>query len=125
MGASRFQRGYRDSLAKKIGGATHQSIKESKMEQICVVSIICQNNAGKAAEITGNMDLNENELAILLNTDKKNEKLISIMEESQQYRQEKDVVSLDYIPKIEEREDEEPKRIVPKNDNKQKSLFEF
>ena len=30
-----------------------------------------------------------------------------------------------YIPKIEEKEDEEPKRIVPKNDNKQKSLFEF
>ena len=125
MGASRFQRGYRDSLAKKVGAATHQSIKESKMEQIGVVSIICQNNAGKAAEIAGTLDLNENELAILLNTDKKNELLISIMEESQQYRQEREVVTLDYIPKVEEKEDEEPKRIVPKNDNKQKSLFEF
>ena len=31
----------------------------------------------------------------------------------------------DYVPKIEEKEDDEPKRIIPKNDNKQKSLFEF
>ena len=52
-------------------------------------------------------------------------KLISIIEDSQQYRQEKDIVTIDYIPKIEEKEDQEPKRIVPKNDNKQKSLFEF
>ena len=125
MGASRFQRAYRDSLAKKVGAATHQSIKESKMEQIGVVSIICQNNSEKAAKIAGNLDLNESELSILLNTDKKNERLISIMEESQQYRQEKEVVTLDYIPKIEENEDEKPKRIVPKNDKKQKSLFEF
>ena len=125
MGASRFQRGYRDSLAKKIGAATHQSIKESKMEQIGVVSIICQNDSQKAAEIAGNLDLNENELAILLNTDKKDKKLISIIEDSQQYRQEKDIVTIDYIPKIEEKEGQEPKRIVPKNDNKQKSLFEF
>ena len=95
------------------------------MEQIGVISTICQNDVNKAAEIAGNLDLNENELAILLNTDKKNQKLISIMEESQQYRQEKEVVTLDYIPKIEEKGDNEPKRIVPKNDNKQKSLFEF
>ena len=95
------------------------------MEQIGVVSIICQNDYKKAAEIAGNLDLNENELAILLNTDKKDKKLISIIEDSQQYRQEKDIVTIDYIPKIEEKEDQEPKRIVPKNDNKQKSLFEF
>ena len=72
-----------------------------------------------------NFDNNESELSILLNTDKKNERVISIMEESQQYRQEKEVVTLDYIPKIEENEGEKPKRIVPKNDKKQKSLFEF
>ena len=47
------------------------------------------------------------------------------MEESQQYRQERGVVTLDYVPKIEKKEDDEPKRIMPKNDNKQKSLFEF
>ena len=56
---------------------------------------------------------------------KKDKKLISIIEDSQQYRQEKDIVTIDYIPKIEEKEGQEPKRIVPKNDNKQKSLFEF
>ena len=56
---------------------------------------------------------------------RKDKKLISIIEDSQQYRQEKDIVTIDYIPKIEEKEDQEPKRIVPKNDNKQKSLFEF
>ena len=95
------------------------------MEQIGVIATICQNDNRKAAEIAGNLDLNENELAILLNTDKKNKNLISIMEESQQYRQEKEIVTLDYIPEIEEKVKDEPKRIVPKNDNKQKSLFEF
>ena len=95
------------------------------MEQIGVIAIICQNDNSKAAEIAGNLDLNESELAILLNTDKKNKNLISIMEESQQYRQEKEIVTLDYIPKIEEKDEDEPKRIVQKNDKKQKSLFEF
>ena len=95
------------------------------MEQIGVIATICQNDNRKAAEIAGSLDLNENELAILLNTDKKNKNLISIMEESQQYRQEKEIVTLDYIPVIEEKDEDEPKRIVPKNDNKQKSLFEF
>jgi len=95
------------------------------MEQIGVIATICQNDNHKAAEIAGNLDLNENELAILLNTDKKNKNLISIMEESQQYRQEKEIVTLDYIPEIEEKDEDEPKRIVPKNDKKQKSLFEF
>ena len=64
-----------------------------KMEQIGVISTICQNDGNKAAEIAGNLDLNENELAILLNTDKKNQKLISIMEQSQQYRQRKEIVT--------------------------------
>ena len=95
------------------------------MEQIGVIATICQNDNRKAAEIAGNLDLNENELAILLNTDKKNKNLISIMEESQQYRQEKEIVTLDYIPEIEDKDEDEPKRIDPKNDNKQKSLFEF
>ena len=39
------------------------------MEQIGVC-YICQNDNRKAAEIAGNLDLNENELAIF-NTDKK------------------------------------------------------
>ena len=124
MGASRFQRGYRDSLAKKIGGATHQSIKESKMEQLAVLSIVCQNDHDKAARIAGKLDLNENELAALMGIDKKDKRIAGIMEKSNNFRQEREVVTLDY-PIIHEKEDEEPKRITPKTDEKQKSLFEF
>mgnify|MGYP001365774767 CR=1 FL=1 len=124
MGASRFQRGYRDSLAKKIGGATHQSIKESKMEQLAVLSIVCQNDHDKAARIAGKLDLNENELAALMGIDKKDKRIAGIMEKSNNFRQEREVVTLDY-PIIHEKEDEEPKRITPKTDDKQKSLFEF
>ena len=48
------------------------------------------------------------------------------MEESQQYRQEREVVTLDYrAMEIEEKEEKEPTKITPKNDSKQKSLFEF
>ena len=124
MGASRFKRGYRDSLAKKIGKVTHQSIKESKMEQMAVLSIICQNNPKKAAKITGKLELNENELAILMNQSKKEKIITEIMTKSEQYRQQREVVTIDYRPS-EQKKDEEPKKITPKTDNKQKSLFEF
>ena len=125
MGASRFQRGYRDSLAKKIGSATHQSIKESKMEQLAVLSIMCQSDHEKASQIAGKMELNENELAILMETDKKDKKIIEIMEKSNEYRQEREVITLDYQITHDKDEDDEPSKIVPKADNKQKSLFEF
>ena len=126
MGASRFQRAYRNSLAKKIGGATHLSIRESKMEQIGVISTVCRSNLSKAAKIAGKLDLNENELAILMGIDKKDKRISAIMEESQQYRQERDVVTLDYRAlEIDEKEEKEPTKITPKNDSKQKSLFEF
>ena len=126
MGASRFKRAYRNSLAKKIGGATHLSIKESKMEQLAVISAVCKSDASKAAKITGKMDLNENELAILMDIEKKDKRISLIMEESQQYRQEREVVTLDYrAMEIEEKEEKEPTKITPKNDSKQKSLFEF
>ena len=126
MGASRFQRAYRNSLAKKIGGATHLSIRESKMEQIGVISTVCRSDLSKAAKIAGKLDLNENELAILMGIDKKDKRISAIMEESQQYRQERDVVTLDYRAlEIDEKEEKEPTKITPKNDSKQKSLFEF
>ena len=125
MGASRFQRGYRDSLAKKIGSVTHQSIKESKMEQLAVLSIMCQSDHEKASRIAGKMELNENELAILMGTDKKDKKIRDIMEKSNDYRQERDVVTLDYQITHDKNDNDEPKRITPKSDNKQKSLFEF
>ena len=126
MGASRFQRGYRDSLAKKIGGATHQSIKESKMEQIAVISIICRSDKKEAAKITGKLDLNENELAILMGVPKKEKIISEIMDNSQKFRQQREVVTIDYKPTFDKKEDEkENKKIVAKADNKQKSLFEF
>ena len=126
MGASRFKRAYRNSLAKKIGGVTHLSIKESKMEQLAVISAICKSDVSKAAKITGKMDLNENELAILMDIEKKDKRISLIMEEAQQYRQEREVVTLDYrAMEIEEKEEKEPTKITPKNDSKQKSLFEF
>ena len=126
MGASRFQRGYRDSLAKKIGGATHQSIKESKMEQIAVISIICRSDRKEAAKITGKLDLNENELAILMGVPKKEKIISEIMDNSQKFRQQREVVTIDYKPTFDKKEDEEEnKKIVAKPDNKQKSLFEF
>lgn len=124
MGASRFQRGYRDSLAKKVGNATHQSIKETKMEQLAVLSIVCQNDYEKAAKMAGKMELNENELAILMGMDKKDKKIIEIMEKSNEYRQEREVVTLDYQI-THNKDDDESKKITPKADDKQKSLFEF
>jgi replication factor C large subunit len=124
MGASRFQRGYRDSLAKKIGGATHQSIKETKMEQLAVLSVVCRNNHAKASRIAGKLELNENELALLMGMDKKDKIISGIMGKSNEFRQEREVVTIDYAI-THEKEDEEPKRITPKADAKQKSLFEF
>ena len=56
----------------------------------------------------------------------KKDKIISeIIEESQEFRQEREVVTLDYRPIIDNNDEDEPKKITPKADNKQKSLFEF
>ena len=46
------------------------------------------------------------------------------MGKSQEFRQEREVVTLDYRPQIDE-DKEEPTKITPKADSKQKSLFEF
>jgi hypothetical protein len=55
----------------------------------------------------------------------KKEKIITeIIEKSHEFRQEREVVTLDYRPQIDE-DKEEPKKITPKADSKQKSLFEF
>ena len=94
------------------------------MEQLAVLSLVCQSDHGKAARIAGKLDLNENELATLMGIDKKDKRITDIMEKSNDFRQEREVVTLDY-PIIHEKEDEEPKRITPKADDKQKSLFEF
>ena len=48
-----------------------------------------------------------------------------IIEDSQEFRQEREVVTLDYMPILDNDEDDEPKKITPKSDSKQKSLFEF
>ena len=57
----------------------------------------------------------------------KKEKIISeIMDNSQEFRQQREVVTIDYKPTFDKKEDEEEnKKIVAKPDNKQKSLFEF
>ena len=71
------------------------------------------------------LDLNEKELAILMGMDKKDKKINEIMEKSNEYRQEREVITLDYQITHNKDEEDEPSKIVPKADNKQKSLFEF
>ena len=48
------------------------------------------------------------------------------MDNSQKFRQQREVVTIDYKPTFDKKEDEEEnKKIIAKPDNKQKSLFEF
>ena len=54
----------------------------------------------------------------------KDKKIIEIMEKSNGYRQEREIVTLDYQI-THDKDDDEPSKITPKVDNKQKSLFEF
>ena len=96
------------------------------MEQIAVISIICRSDKKEAAKITGKLDLNENELAILMGIPKKESIISEIIEDSQPFRQQREVVTLDYKPTFDNKKDEEEvKKIVAKPDSKQKSLFEF
>ena len=95
------------------------------MEQIAVISIVCRNNRKDAAKIAGKLELDENELAILMGIPKKDKMISEIIEESQEFRQEREVVTLDYRPIQHNIEEDEPKKITPKADGKQKSLFEF
>ena len=59
------------------------------MEQLAVLSIVCQNDPDKAARITGKLDLNVNELATLIGIDKKDKRITDIMEKSNDFRQER------------------------------------
>ena len=96
------------------------------MEQIAVLSIICRNDRKEAAKISGGLELDENELAILMGIPKKDKLISEIIEESQEFRQEREIVTLDYRHILHnDEEDDEPKKITPKADSKQKSLFEF
>ena len=85
------------------------------MEQIAVISIICRSDKKEAAKITGKLDLNENELAILMGVPKKEKIISEIMNNSQKFRQQREVVTIDYKPTFDKKEDEEEnKKIVAK-----------
>ena len=137
MGASRGTRAARDSLAAKIGAAAHMSKRQAKLEQLAVVATSCRGDAEKAARIAGKLELTEGELAQLLGTTPKDRKLKVIMEASQPYRQEREVITLKTRPPAVKRaaaaaassgsDDEaaEPAKPDVAADRKQKSLFDF
>ena len=137
MGASRGTRAARDSLAAKIGAAAHMSKRQAKLEQLAVVAASCRGDAARAARIAGKLELTEGELAQLLGTTPKDRKLKAIMEASQPYRQEREVITLKTRPIAAKRaaaaaasdgsDDEaaEPSKPDVAADRKQKSLFDF
>ncbi len=137
MGASRGTRAARDSLAAKIGAAAHMSKRQAKLEQLAVVATSCRGDAEKAARIAGKLELTEGELAQLLGTTPKDRKLKVIMEASQPYRQEREVITLKTRPPAVKRaaaaaassgsDDEaaEPAKPDVAADRKQKRLFDF
>ena len=137
MGASRGRRAARDSLAAKIGAAAHMSKRQAKLEQLAVVAASCHGDAEKAARIAGKLELTEGELAQLLGTTPKDRKLKAIMEASQPFRQEREVITLRTRPPAAKRaaaaaatdgsDDEaaEPAQPDVAADKAQKSLFDF
>mgnify|MGYP000309480258 FL=1 len=131
MGASRGTRAARDSLAAKIGAAAHMSKRQAKLEQLAVVATSCRGDADKAARIAGKLELTEGELAQLLGTTPKDRKLKAIMEASQPFRQEREVITLKTRPPAAKRaaaasdEAAEPAKPDVAADRKQKSLFDF
>ena len=131
MGASRGTRAARDSLAAKIGAAAHMSKRQAKLEQLAVVATSCRGDADKAARIAGKLELTEGELAQLLGTTPKDRKLKAIMEASQPFRQEREVITLKTRPTAVKRaaaasdEAAEPPKPDVAADRKQKSLFDF
>ena len=111
------------------------SKRQAKLEQLAVVAASCRGDAEKAARIAGKLELTEGELAQLLGTTPKDHKLKVIMEASQPYRQEREVITLRTRPPAVKRaaaassgsDDEvaEPAKPDVAADRKQKSLFDF
>jgi hypothetical protein len=133
MGASRGTRAARDSLAAKVGAAVHISKRQAKLEQLAVVASSCHGDAKYAARIAGKLELTEAELAQLLSTNTKDSAVKAVMKASQEFRQEREVVTLKIPPstkktahisevKVEEAEPAKPDVAADKG---QKSLFEF
>ena len=105
--------------------------RQAKLEQLAVVAASCRGDADKAACIAGKLELTEGELAQLLGTIPKDRKLKAIMEASQPYRQEREVITLKTRPPAAKRaaaasdEAAEPEKPDVAADRKQKSLFDF
>ena len=133
MGASRGTRAARDSLAAKIGAAAHMSKRRAKLEQLAVGAASCRGDAKKAARIAGKLELTEAELAQLLSTNTKDRTVKAVMEASQEFRQEREVITLKTLPSAQraaraaEDEDEETEPAKPDvaADKGQRSLFDF
>ena len=124
MASSRIGRINRDKLAEKLGRILHVSKREILSNQIPIIRMICLNDHDKAARIAGKANLSKEELMFLLNCKSTDSVLMNIMAESENYRNEREVIKLKNRPEIlAESKDEE--KIRPKADPEQKNLFEF
>ena len=123
MAGSRIGRIHRDKLAAKLGKIMHLSKREILSNQVQILRKICLNDHDKASRIAGKADLTKEELAFLLDCKGSDVIVKRIMEESEKYREEKEVIKLKSVPVNVVEEVEE--KIQPKADAKQKNLFEF
>ena len=123
MASSRIGRINRDKLAAKLGRILHVSKREILSNQIHVLRKICLNDHDKASRIAGKANLTKEELAFLLDCKGSDGIVKGIMDESEKYREGKEIIKLKNIPinKVEEVEE----KIQPKVDPKQKNIFEF
>ena len=123
MASSRIGRINRDKLAAKLGRILHVSKREILSNQIPVLRKICLNEHDKASKIAGKANLTKEELAFLLDCKSSDRIVKKIMDESEKYREGKEIIKLKNIPinRVEEVEE----KIQPKADPKQKNIFEF
>ena len=123
MASSRIGRINRDKLAAKLGKIMHLSKREILSNQIQILRKICLSDHDKASRIAGKADLTKEELAFLLDCKSSDGIVKRIMDASEEYREEKEVIKLKNMPINVVEEVEE--KIQPKADAKQKNLFEF
>ena len=123
MASSRIGRINRDKLAAKLGRILHVSKREILSNQIPVLRKICLNDHDKTSKIAGKANLTKEELAFLLDCKGSDGIVKKIMDESEKYREGKEIIKLKNIPINVVEEVEE--KIQPKADPKQKNIFEF
>ena len=124
MSRSRGARGVRDKLATSIGAWTHQSKRKARQGQVDAFLFLFQNDPEFAVQATFDLELEDDEVALLLDVTAKSKEVKQIREQVKAMEDEAGPKQTDAFGAFEDKDAApEPAKPKPKADGGQATLF--